>query len=709
MKRQNFIQRAINYLVQKGLYDLYPDLQNRQPILRINSDDEGMTSYNAGGFNLAADQYQSHIWTHKAIGIIARNIAPLKLRVATGVGGDTEYQDNHPLNELLENPNPDMDASTLWEQWITDQMLGGEWGLEAVGNKTGNKIVELWGRQPQVFSVVPESYRYKRVSYYKIDDGHGDPYQLDPLHFIHFKFYNPLQPFRGLAPITAVRNSIVIDQLAQAWTRLFFKNQARPDYAVIAPEGVSSTEKQEILHELMNYSSGEQIHTPIVLEKGITDIKTFSYPPKDLEWVNQREMARDEVAAIFGVPDEMMGYGKDTYENFDTADRVLWTLTLVPLTQMRDGTLTRFFRKTGALKPRERIATDLREIPQLQEDKAGKIEQLNRLWTMGVPLNTASDYLKLGLPPVEGGDIGYISATLTEIGAQPEPAPEPEPTPPPPDDTQYQEPTKSIKKGVLEYGSTEHVEKWTSQQKRLDSGVSELKRLAKKEFQRQQNEINARLRASKSFGRGIYKNDVIPTPEELFDLKAEIALWEKQFKEPLVKIVKTIGQAELDALAVGLVFDISRPAVVRAYTAILHKVAEKTNQDTWNDLIELFQEAERNGEGIPAIQERLSAYFGDRKSDYQTERIGRTTATGASNAGSVEAYDQSEVVDGKTWISAMQPGRSRESHMEAHGQTVGIHESFTVDGETLEYPGDPNGSAGNIINCLCTVIPEVKE
>jgi hypothetical protein len=33
---------------------------------------------------------------------------------------------------------------------------------------------------------------------------------------------------------------------------------------------------------------------------------------------------------------------------------------------------------------------------------------------------------------------------------------------------------------------------------------------------------------------------------------------------------------------------------------------------------------------------------------------------------------------------------------------------FMVGGEELRYPGDPKGSAGNIIFCLCTVIPIVR-
>jgi hypothetical protein len=35
---------------------------------------------------------------------------------------------------------------------------------------------------------------------------------------------------------------------------------------------------------------------------------------------------------------------------------------------------------------------------------------------------------------------------------------------------------------------------------------------------------------------------------------------------------------------------------------------------------------------------------------------------------------------------------------------VGKDEPFIVMGEQLDYPGDPVGSAGNVINCRCTQI-----
>ena len=61
----------------------------------------------------------------------------------------------------------------------------------------------------------------------------------------------------------------------------------------------------------------------------------------------------------------------------------------------------------------------------------------------------------------------------------------------------------------------------------------------------------------------------------------------------------------------------------------------------------------------------------------------------------------------KTWVAVMDDS-TREAHADADGETVSIEESFSVDGEDLEYPGDDSGSPGNTINCRCTVIYNIE-
>lgn len=58
----------------------------------------------------------------------------------------------------------------------------------------------------------------------------------------------------------------------------------------------------------------------------------------------------------------------------------------------------------------------------------------------------------------------------------------------------------------------------------------------------------------------------------------------------------------------------------------------------------------------------------------------------------------------RMWVAILDE-RTRDWHAEADGQEVGVNEPFIVNGEELDYPGDPNGSDDNIINCRCASIP----
>lgn len=67
----------------------------------------------------------------------------------------------------------------------------------------------------------------------------------------------------------------------------------------------------------------------------------------------------------------------------------------------------------------------------------------------------------------------------------------------------------------------------------------------------------------------------------------------------------------------------------------------------------------------------------------------------------------------KYWLTAGDE-RVREAHRRAgeeYGPDSSIphDEAFIVDGERLLFPGDPNGSPGNTINCRCVSVPVVME
>jgi uncharacterized protein with gpF-like domain len=92
-------------------------------------------------------------------------------------------------------------------------------------------------------------------------------------------------------------------------------------------------------------------------------------------------------------------------------------------------------------------------------------------------------------------------------------------------------------------------------------------------------------------------------------------------------------------------------------------------------------------------------------SSYQAERIVRTESTYAANLGAERSALDMFGVSGlqKEWLTSVD-GRERASHRSTNGQVVDMDKPFNVGGELLMMPGDPRGSARNVVNCRCAVV-----
>ena len=88
--------------------------------------------------------------------------------------------------------------------------------------------------------------------------------------------------------------------------------------------------------------------------------------------------------------------------------------------------------------------------------------------------------------------------------------------------------------------------------------------------------------------------------------------------------------------------------------------------------------------------------------------IARTESHGSANYADITGARDIDDTLRKEWVSAADE-RTRTTppdeydHLTVDGQTVQINSPFVVSGEELDYPGDPAGSAGNIIMCRCVI------
>ena len=131
------------------------------------------------------------------------------------------------------------------------------------------------------------------------------------------------------------------------------------------------------------------------------------------------------------------------------------------------------------------------------------------------------------------------------------------------------------------------------------------------------------------------------------------------------------------------------------------------------DINRIIASGLEEGKGIEEITKELKNFINKRTFyRWQAQRIARTETTSASNMGAVKAGNIAGVVMDKIWLSANDPRTRRlpqdtYDHLHMNEVRIRATEKFMVRSkwgvEEMDYPGDTEGSAGNVINCRCAV------
>lgn len=146
--------------------------------------------------------------------------------------------------------------------------------------------------------------------------------------------------------------------------------------------------------------------------------------------------------------------------------------------------------------------------------------------------------------------------------------------------------------------------------------------------------------------------------------------------------------------------------LAEAYLATRDNMLVNVGDDVWELAREQLLIGMELGESIPELRDRVreSAEL----SIPRATTVARTEVVGASNAGSYEQMLASGLEARKVWL-ATSDDRTRDDHIEANGQTVGLREPFIVGGAPMQRPHDSSGPAREVVNCRCTITYEFDD
>lgn len=203
---------------------------------------------------------------------------------------------------------------------------------------------------------------------------------------------------------------------------------------------------------------------------------------------------------------------------------------------------------------------------------------------------------------------------------------------------------------------------------------------------------------------------------------AVLATWQglvdSQLFPFLTDTFTTSAQAVVDGLAAaGATADVLTNVYAADYLSYAQNRMVDVGEQLWQVIQEQLEESFAAGESTTQAAQRLVSSAG--LSVPRALVTARTEMISAANAGSyvqmLEAGFDDQVT--KVWL-ATEDTRTRESHRHADNQDVQLTAEFQVDiyaggvktgTEGLEFPGDPTGTPGNIINCRCSLAFDFSE
>ncbi len=292
----------------------------------------------------------------------------------------------HPLQDLLQKPNPAESGRNLLEGFYSFLQISGNAYLEAA--TLGGEVRELHVLRPDRMKIIagpagwPEAYEYTVSGSSVRFDQSAEP--VAPI--LHMKMFNPLDDHYGMSPFEAAARGIDIHNAAGAWNKALLDNAARPSGALVYDNkggDANLTEEQfdRLKKELETTFQGvSNAGRPMVLEGGL-DWKPLSLSPKDMEHIEAKHVAAREIALAFGVPPMLLGIpGDNTYANYAEANKTFWRQTVLPLVDKTSQSLNNWL--APAFGKNLRLAYNEENIPALALERQA-------LWKM----LSAADFL----------------------------------------------------------------------------------------------------------------------------------------------------------------------------------------------------------------------------------------------------------------------------------------------------------------------------
>jgi|SRR5882672_4379276 len=632
---------------------------------------------------------------------IQNSIASLPMRFYVGDG---------PTRVKLERePGNIVDVWTL----ANDTDTGRELILQIIGslmlNGNGYLFKEMVPGSPLIrgFYALPGQYvrpipgPRRTIKAYRWTYG-GEETDIPSELVVQFKMYDPDHGPVGLSPLQVAQLQYQTQRNAARWQNEFFKRGGvvPGQYASDMPVGIDEIEriKNDIRRGLQ---SPEGAFNPFILTRGLKFVRA-GLTQQEMQFLETYKLTDAQIFAIFHIPPVVMGVKEHTGLSDAGAmtDLMLfWENCIKPIISLVEAVLNERLLSDPQFGGTLSCAFDLTNVLPLQEVWLKQAKQLSEL-TGGPVLLREEARDRLGLERLDDPEVKklLVPFNMTVSGEAPPPPAVP------PKGAQVDAPAKVLRAAheLMDRLMMRNISR--EKQRRINNAkLARWERMTLRTwrsiFTRQEANVVEALNAEAA-------KQQMRLIVDAQDLLKDQELDQRDVRKLLSLIVKGSGDEALAELGLELAFQMNN-AVVRKFLDEKsgHAITE-INGTTRERLMDELGDGLSKGESLGDLVARVRGVFRDRRANAQT--IARTETAGAMNFGMLEGWKQSEIVEEKEWLTA-QDDAVRETHAQTEADgPIPIDQPFRVGSDFLDFPGDPSGSAGEVINCRCTLLPVVS-
>jgi HK97 family phage portal protein len=588
----------------------------------------------------------------------------------------------------------------------------------------------------------------------------GQTARFTPDEVWQWKNFNPYDRFHGLGPAKAAEVNINYTYAAELLNTSALANGAELGIILSFPPGSLSDDQIKVIREQFdNRQVGPAKARKTAVITGGAKVESAANSMADLEVAKLTEMSDKKICSAFEVPPGVAGLITEAQYSHGPAMRDFIFNSIIPLAtlfaeQITSGILNRFssskllnggfdgvdksqakyfcgfkmlsfcankyfrYSRTRAIAVQGKAFAwfDATQHPVVQEATREASDKLINL-AKYVPFNNINEVNDLPYEPTEAGkyvwkNMGEVPADyILEAGPEgiispPYPGNAPDETPPP----EVPAPGKSIENQETKTDDARRLRiwnNWTISWAGIEREYREALRIL---FVHQQNFLIKILRSVMVESKSMSEQRA--TPEEIiarvvFDLKIEDNNV-RVINHTFFKTASELGIRQVFSEVAGLAGDKLNEQVERAKhsTWLRGKLLISTqkitgiNRTTQKFVANQLKQGLEAGETVNDLASRIRRVLGDNRG--RALNIARTQTAGAVGSGRHTGM-KSAGIELKSWLTAGDEN-VRSAHRDAgkkYAEGIAVDLPFIVDGESLMFPGDPSGSAGNIINCRC--------